>query len=185
MPSHSDEQQAEPRCRHLPLQSGEEEACYQPRPRKALAVEPSVGGQDICGRVVDWRRRRPAHASGRAEWIELSVGPWASGTTLGRSSREDGFLGPELPAGGALAPASNNSMGLPSGSSTWICDPPGPVSIALRNFTPAVRITSTRAGKSVTSMAIRFQPPGCCRRPSGIGREPELPGPLSHRTKLP
>src|SRR5262249_38368976 len=27
---------------------------------------------------------------------------------------------------------SNNSIGFPSGSSTWICRPPGPISISLR-----------------------------------------------------
>src|SRR6185369_12562736 len=33
------------------------------------------------------------------------------------------------PADGYLAAGSNSSTGLPSGSSTWICLPPGPVSI--------------------------------------------------------
>src|SRR5262245_64345685 len=38
--------------------------------------------------------------------------------------------------------------------------------------------------KSSTSRAIRFQPPGSWVRASGMGREPELPGPLSHKARL-
>src|SRR5262245_25425603 len=80
---------------------------------------------------------------------------------------------------------SNNSTGLPSGSSTWICLPPGPFSISLRKRSPAFFSASTRVGRSSTSRTIRFHPPGSCLRPSGNGRAPELFGPLSQRVRLP
>src|SRR6516162_7053365 len=37
---------------------------------------------------------------------------------------------------------------------------------------------SIRAGRSATWRTIGFYPPGCWRPPSGIGREPDGPGPL-------
>src|SRR6185295_6771505 len=40
---------------------------------------------------------------------------------------------------------SNNSIGLPSGSSNWICLPPGPTSILLRRWSPAFFSASIRA----------------------------------------
>src|SRR5262249_46384810 len=89
------------------------------------------------------------------------------------------FGGPDYLGG------SNNSMGLPSGSSSWICLPPGPFSISLRKRRPAFFIASTRDGRSSTWRTIRFHPPGCCLRPSGNGRAPELFGPLSQRVRLP
>src|SRR5207253_1331200 len=79
----------------------------------------------------------------------------------------------------------NSSIGLPSGSSSWICFPPGPDSISLRKLKPCCFIAATRAGRSTTSTTSRFHPPGSCRRPSGIGLAPELPGPLSQRIRSP
>ena len=38
--------------------------------------------------------------------------------------------------------------------------------------------------RSSTAMTIRFKPPRSCRRPSGIARDPELPGPLSTSRRL-
>src|SRR5947207_1348059 len=70
----------------------------------------------------------------------------------------------------------NSSIGLPSGSSSWICFPPGPDSISLRKLKPCCFIAATRAGRSTTSTTNRFHPPGSCRRPSDIGLAPELPG---------
>src|SRR5262249_59543714 len=80
---------------------------------------------------------------------------------------------------------SNNSMRLPSGSSSWICLPPGPFPISFRKRRPAFFSISTRDCKSSTSRTIRFHPPGSCLRPSGIAREPELFGPLGQRVRLP
>ena len=60
-----------------------------------------------------------------------------------------------LPACRARSPSayragSKSSIGFPSGSSTWICRPPGPASMSLRNLTPAFFSPSIRAGRSVT-----------------------------------
>src|SRR5467141_123714 len=41
----------------------------------------------------------------------------------------------------------NGSIGLPSGSSSWICFPPGPDSISLRKLKPCCFIAATRAGQ--------------------------------------
>src|SRR5215470_10192742 len=54
----------------------------------------------------------------------------------------------------------NSSTGLPEGSSRRICDPPGPVTMSLRNWTPAARSRRTSAARSSTIRWIRFQPPG-------------------------
>jgi hypothetical protein len=64
----------------------------------------------------------------------------------------------------------NNSIGLPSGSSTWICFPPGAVSMSFRKRTPAFFKWSMNAGRSVTRSTTRFHPPGSCCCPLGIGR---------------
>jgi len=73
----------------------------------------------------------------------------------------------------------NSSTRLPDGSTNRICDPPGPVTISLRNCAPASRNRATSAGRSSTMRWMRFQPPGFGRSPSGIGRPAELAGPLS------
>lgn len=57
---------------------------------------------------------------------------------------------------------SNNSIGLPSGSSTMICLPPGPTSISFLKCTPSFLSSAIRVGKSCTWRTIRFQPPGSC-----------------------
>jgi hypothetical protein len=57
---------------------------------------------------------------------------------------------------------SNNSMGFPSGSSIWICLPPGPVSIKFRKCTSAFFNVSMNAGRSLTRSTTRFHPPGAC-----------------------
>ena len=72
-----------------------------------------------------------------------------------------------------------------AGSSSTICDPPGPVMISLRNCIPAARSRSTSVAKSSTTKWILFQPPGAGIRPSGIGRPAELVGPLSSNRKSP
>jgi hypothetical protein len=47
--------------------------------------------------------------------------------------------------------------------------------------TVSMRLSASMwADRSSTYRTIRFHPPGAWRRPSGIGREPELPGPLSN-----
>jgi hypothetical protein len=58
--------------------------------------------------------------------------------------------------------SSNSSIGLPSGSSSWICLPPGPTSISFRKRNPAFFSASIRVGKSLTRSTIRFHPPGSC-----------------------
>src|SRR5205814_7884365 len=85
----------------------------------------------------------------------------------------------------AYLAGSNNSMGLPSGSSSKICLPAGPVSILLRKWRPAFLSFSIREGRSETCRTIRFHPPGSWRRPSGIGREPDAPGPLRKSLTFP
>jgi ABC-type transport system involved in cytochrome c biogenesis ATPase subunit len=74
-----------------------------------------------------------------------------------------------------------SSTGFPSGSSTRICLPPGPTSISFRKRAPAPVSAVMVESRFSTYSTTRFQPPGCCRRPFGIGREPELPGPLNRR----
>lgn len=86
---------------------------------------------------------------------------------------------PQVPAGW------NSSIGLPDGSSNTICEPPGPVTMSLRNRTPACHRRSTSAAMSLMIRWIRFQSPGPGRRPSGIGRPAELAGPLSSSRRPP
>ncbi len=57
--------------------------------------------------------------------------------------------------------------------------------MSLRKLTPAERSRATSSAMSSTMKWIRFQPPGCGTRPSGIGRPAELAGPLSSRRSLP
>ena len=45
---------------------------------------------------------------------------------------------------------SKSSIGFPSGSSIWICRPPGPTSISFRKRSPAFLSASIRAGRSAT-----------------------------------
>src|SRR5438552_916218 len=80
---------------------------------------------------------------------------------------------------------SNSSIGLPSGSSSWICLPPGPSTISFRKRRPAFFSSATVAARSSTCRTIRFHPPGSCLRPPARGRAPELSGPLSQRVRLP
>src|SRR5437762_2496482 len=58
---------------------------------------------------------------------------------------------------------SNNSIGFPSGSSIWICRPPGPVSMLFLKWRPALFSTSLNAARSSTRSTTRFHPPGSCR----------------------
>jgi len=62
---------------------------------------------------------------------------------------------------------------------------PGPVSISLRNVNPDCSSLSISRATSVTCSTMRFHLPPSCRRPSGIGREPDAPGPLSSSLKPP
>src|SRR5918996_1414165 len=81
---------------------------------------------------------------------------------------------------GGYAPAGwKSSIGLPEGSSSRICFPPGPVTMSLRKCTPSARRRSTSAAMLSTTNSIRFQPPGSGLRPSGMGLPAELVGPLS------
>jgi hypothetical protein len=57
--------------------------------------------------------------------------------------------------------------------------------MSLRKVRPAARSRSTSAAMSSTMKWMRFQPPGCGVRPSGIGRPAELAGPLSSSRRLP
>src|ERR1044071_349859 len=63
----------------------------------------------------------------------------------------------------------NSSIGLPEGSSSRICWPPGPVTMSLRNLSPPARSRPTSAAMSSTTNSIRFQPPGVGFSPSGMG----------------
>jgi hypothetical protein len=54
----------------------------------------------------------------------------------------------------------NSSIGLPEGSSSRICLPPGPVTMSLRKGTPSARRRLTSASMSSTRNSTRFQPPG-------------------------
>ena len=75
---------------------------------------------------------------------------------------------------------SNNSIGLPAGSSTRICFPPGPGTIPLRKCAPDDVNFATSDARSSVSRTSRFQPPGTGLEPSSSERDAELPGPLSH-----
>jgi hypothetical protein len=86
---------------------------------------------------------------------------------------------------GYAAAGWKSSIGLPAGSSSRICRPPGPLTISLRNVRPAERSRSTSRAMSSTIRWMRFQPPGSGVRPSGIGRPAELLGPLSSSRSLP
>src|SRR5689334_17918583 len=44
----------------------------------------------------------------------------------------------------------NSSTRLPDGSTSRTCEPPGPVTMSLRNFAPAARSRATSAGRSST-----------------------------------
>jgi hypothetical protein len=78
-----------------------------------------------------------------------------------------------------------SSIGLPDGSSSRICEPPGPVTMSFRNGTPAARSRSTSLARSSTTKWILFQPPGAGLRPSGMGRPAELVGPLRRSRRSP
>src|SRR6266542_4110539 len=54
---------------------------------------------------------------------------------------------------------SNSSTGFPSGSSSWIWLPAGPVSISFRKRTPALFSFSIQDGRSLTRKTTRFHPP--------------------------
>src|SRR6188472_1379518 len=110
--------------------------------------------------------RSPANVSPRED--DVLFGGRAAGLAVG-----DRHLHRAAPPAG-----SNSSIGLPSGSSSWTCLPPGPTSISLRSRTAWRFSSAIRAGRSLTSRITRFHPPGSCRPPSGIGREPDAPGPL-------
>lgn len=45
----------------------------------------------------------------------------------------------------------NSSTRLPEGSTSKICDPPGPTTMSLRNWRPAARKRATSAGRSSTT----------------------------------
>ena len=51
---------------------------------------------------------------------------------------------------------SNNSIGLPSRSSTWVCLPPGPTSISFLKCTASFLSSAIRAGKSCTGFQIQL-----------------------------
>src|SRR5437016_12132046 len=80
---------------------------------------------------------------------------------------------------------SNSSTGLPEGSLTRICFPPGPETISLRNRAPDCLSFSTNDTRSSVSSTSLFQPPGSGLEPSASGREAELPGPLSQSVRSP
>jgi hypothetical protein len=50
---------------------------------------------------------------------------------------------------------------------------------------PRFSSLSISRATSLTCSTMRFHPPASCRRPSGIGREPDAPGPLSSSLKPP
>ena len=82
---------------------------------------------------------------------------------------------------------SNNSTGLPDGSSIRICLPPTPVTMSLRKWVAASRRARTMSARSVTSRVNRFQPPGRGRVPSGMlcPPPPAPPGALNSRRRSP
>jgi len=127
--------------------------------------------------MVDPRRFEPfdcAQSRLRESFDELRARPELAEGMSGNSNRSFPYRS-----------GSKSSRGLPSGSSNWICLPPGPTSISLRKRSPAFFSAAMRAGRSATWRSTRFHPPGSWRLPSGIGRDPEAPGPLRTSFRLP
>jgi predicted dithiol-disulfide oxidoreductase (DUF899 family) len=87
---------------------------------------------------------------------------WASELTepVRRATSRTDAPQPAGPKHSSQRAGSNSSMGFPSGSSNWICRPPGPVSISLRKRTPASVNWAMNLVRSVTFNTTRFQPPG-------------------------
>ena len=148
--------------------------------KPAAAIGPRVG--DACP-ATDAARRRPGARYARPSGSNAEL-PQRHGPRPGRLVGASLIVANSVRASGGLphfaapAPPSWSSIGLPSGSSTRICFPPGPTSTAFRKCAPAVLSFSISAFKSGTYKMIRFHPPGSCFRPSGIGRAPDVPGPL-------
>src|SRR6266540_4158418 len=138
----------------------------RPSPARAPRRAPSVG----LDRLHGLRRAAEARATDPAPRSEHVEEPWPARVGGCTSAQDAGW---------------NSSMGLPAGSSSRICDPPGPVTISFRKDSPAARSRSTSAARSSTTNSMRFQPPGLGRRPSGMGRPAELVGPLSSSRRLP
>jgi len=93
-------------------------------------------------------------------------GVWTRSRWCGERRTVDDQPGRSSVASGRSA--GTVSTGLPDGSSSRICRPPTPVTISLRNRTPARRSASTVASRSLTSRENRFQPPGSGTLPSGM-----------------
>ena len=110
---------------------------------------PAPGGTLLRDRRAQWRERQRRDSDHRRRNSRRS--------TTNRASHETMTVTWSYRAG------SNNSMGLPSGSSTWICLPPGPVSMSFRKWRPAFFRVSMNAGRSLTRSTTRFHPPGSCR----------------------
>jgi Domain of unknown function (DUF1330) len=68
-------------------------------------------------------------------------------------------LGRPLGYGVSRVAGWNNSTGLPDGSSSTTCEPPGPVMTSLRNVMPAAVSRWTSVSMSSTMRCIRFHPP--------------------------
>ncbi len=136
--------------------------------------EAPVGGADGADGAKQARRLAPLQQ--RLETTATTRGDLADrGVAHRRKGRDRGHW----PAG------SKSSTKFPDGSIIRICEPPGPLTMSLRNRTPAARIRVTSPAKSSTMRWMRFQPPGRGCSPSDIGRPAELAGPLSSSRKAP
>jgi hypothetical protein len=77
-----------------------------------------------------------------------------SGSGRGRRPRRQGSPGAGLDRAAGVryrCRGTKSSIGLPEGSSSRICDPPGPVMMSLRKRTPAARSRVTSAARSSTT----------------------------------
>jgi multicopper oxidase len=134
----------------------------------------ALDGNPVPRPAIDYQMR-PANASSIALWPASNVATASDAAPAKASVAKVRMAQLRM---NRYRAGSNNSIGFPSGSSIWICLPPGPVSMSFRKWRPAFFSVSMNAGRSVTRSTTRFHPPGSCGWPFGIGRDPDACGPL-------
>ena len=155
--------------------------------RRGRAGQQVARGDRVLELVRVSQPRRSTHSSRSSAMC--AGGPPKPMQPIRPHSRSDRCAAPARGCQGhrrLRAPAGwKSSIGLPEGSSSRICWPPGPLTMSLRNVRPAARSRSTSAAMSSTMKWMRFQPPGlrACGRRASAGR-PSC-GPLSSSRRLP
>ena len=162
------------------LQPGGSVATESPRPPSSLALRLRVAHRA--------RRARVRSLDGcRTGGIRAGGDPAARVQPAGNADHHPGG-DCRLPYE-ALSSLASFVFGTPIGprarTTRSDCRRDPPISISFRKCNPPNLSSAVRAGRSRTCRTIRFHPPGSCRRPSGITRDPDAPGPLRMSLRWP